>query len=87
MRDRSDTTLGKLMLAAEIGREAGLRYVYAGNLPGRVGDLENTRCPSCGELLVERTGYHIRRNVLDGAGQCPRCGVEIDQAVFSIQYN
>ena len=35
-----------LQRAAEIGREAGLRYIYAGNLPGRVGDLEHTRAPT-----------------------------------------
>ena len=49
-----------LLRAAEIGREEGLRYVYAGNLPGRVGDLENTYCPKCGELLVERRGLPHR---------------------------
>ena len=43
--------------ACEIGRAAGLRYVYAGNLPGRVGRWENTYCPACDELLVERYGY------------------------------
>ena len=43
-----------------IGRTPGLRYVYAGNLPGAVGDLEDTRCASCGETLVARYGYHIR---------------------------
>ena len=42
-------------------RAAGLRYVYAGNLPGQVGDLEDTRCASCGELLIARYGYHDPR--------------------------
>ena len=44
--------------------EEGLRYVYAGNLPGMVGDLENTPCPACHHLLVERIGYHIQRYTL-----------------------
>jgi pyruvate formate lyase activating enzyme len=39
------------MRVAEIGRKAGLGYIYAVNLPGEVGDLENTRCPDCHELL------------------------------------
>ena len=39
-----------LLAAADIGRANGLRYVYAGNLPGRVGDLEDTRCAACGEV-------------------------------------
>jgi pyruvate formate lyase activating enzyme len=63
-----------LVRAANIGRQAGLHYVYAGNLPGQVGDLENTRCPKCLRLLVERRGYHIAHNELDGAGNCPACG-------------
>ena len=42
------------------GTRAGLRYVYAGNLPGQVGDLEDTRCASCRKCFVERYGYHIR---------------------------
>ena len=51
-----------LVAAAEIGRRNGLRYVYAGNLPGRVGDLENTRCHECRALLIERDGYFVRRS-------------------------
>ena len=56
MRDPADTTPEMLMRAADIGRRAGLRYVCAGNLPGRVGDLEDTCCASCGQRLVERFG-------------------------------
>jgi len=63
--------------AAEIGQEAGLHYVYAGNLPGRVGSLENTYCPSCRALLVERSGYHILENRLNAGGLCPDCATPI----------
>ncbi len=73
MRDPDDTPVETLMRAAEIGRHAGLRHVYAGNLPGLVGDLENTRCASCGELLVERHGYWIRSYRLTVQGACPNC--------------
>jgi pyruvate formate lyase activating enzyme len=73
MRDSEGTTPHSLLQAAEIGKRQGLRYVYAGNLPGNSGDWENTRCPNCGELLVERIGYRILRCSLDGEGACPRC--------------
>jgi len=66
-----------LIRAAEIGRKAGLRYVYAGNLPGQVGDLENTRCPGCGELLVGRSGYRITDYRLTTDGRCGKCGAAI----------
>ena len=62
-----------LLAAADIGRANGLRYVYAGNLPGRVGDLEDTHCAACGELLIARYGYHIRDYRLTADGRCPSC--------------
>ena len=77
MTDPADTTPEMLMRAAAIGKAAGLRFVYAGNLPGRVGDLENTRCPDCGELLVERHGYHISKYVITPSGRCPSCDAAI----------
>ena len=77
MTDPADTTANDLRRAAEIGRSAGLRHVYAGNLPGRVGDWENTRCPACNELLIERVGYRIRRDRVSATGRCPACNEEI----------
>jgi pyruvate formate lyase activating enzyme len=77
MHDPADTTAEMLLRAADIGREHGLRFVYAGNLPGRVGDWENTRCPACRELLVERYGYLIRSYRLTSNGTCPDCGTAI----------
>ncbi len=74
MTSPGDTTSGMLLDAARIGREAGLRFVYAGNLPGGVGDLEDTRCPSCRSLLIRRLGYLIRDYRLTSAGACPDCG-------------
>ncbi|HEU5182696.1 MAG TPA: AmmeMemoRadiSam system radical SAM enzyme [Candidatus Polarisedimenticolia bacterium] len=72
MTDPDDTPVDSLLRAVDIGREAGLQFVYAGNLPGRVGDWENTRCPGCGELLIERLGYRILANRLL-SGSCPAC--------------
>jgi len=71
------TQARQLMRAAEIGVEEGLRFVYAGNAPGRVGNWENTCCPGCRELLVERAGYLIRDYKLTGGGKCPKCQTTI----------
>jgi pyruvate formate lyase activating enzyme len=77
MTDPRNTTARDLIRAATIGKEEGLRYVYAGNLPGLVGDLENTYCPTCHALLIERYGYLIRGYHLTSAGTCPHCGTTI----------
>jgi pyruvate formate lyase activating enzyme len=77
MTENANTTAAQLVRACEIGREAGLKFVYAGNLPGRVGRWENTYCPACGELLVERYGYQIRQMKLGADGLCPSCGEKI----------
>ncbi len=71
------TPVAALIRAAEIGREAGLRYVYAGNIPGAAGELENTHCPQCRRMLVERRGYRILRNELADSGRCPACQMRI----------
>jgi pyruvate formate lyase activating enzyme len=76
MNDRGPTPAQALLRAVAIGREAGLRYVYAGNLPGRVNDLENTHCPSCSALLVERRGFRVLRVTLI-EGRCPSCALVI----------
>src|SRR4051812_1415756 len=60
MDDTPNTTAAMLQQAADIGRRSGLRFVYAGNLPGAVGNLEDTRCASCGDTLIARSGYRIR---------------------------
>jgi len=76
MQDHDDTPVHTLLRACEIGKEEGLRYVYAGNLPGRVGRWENTYCPGCEELLIERYGFLVRQNRVAG-GACPRCNTPI----------
>jgi pyruvate formate lyase activating enzyme len=77
MTDPRNTTADDLVRACEVGRAAGLLYVYAGNLPGRVGPWENTWCPDCGSLLVERYGYQILQQRIPAAGTCPDCGARI----------
>ena len=73
MTDPENTTAEKLIQAAEIGYEAGLRFVYAGNLPGSVKNYENTYCPNCRKLLVERHGYRISDYAITPEGRCPDC--------------
>jgi pyruvate formate lyase activating enzyme len=77
MTDPANTTAEALIRAAEIGAEEGLHFVYAGNLPGRVGAWEHTHCSGCRELLIERSGYLIRNYRLTAEGRCPRCALRI----------
>jgi pyruvate formate lyase activating enzyme len=77
MNDPENTTPEMLVHAAEIATAEGLQYVYAGNIPGGVGDLEHTRCHECGALLIERYGYFIRQYRLTADGACPECGASI----------
>jgi pyruvate formate lyase activating enzyme len=77
MTGPANTTAADLRRAAAIGRGAGLRFIYAGNLPGRVGDLEDTACASCGETLISRYGYVVRAYNLSADGACPRCATRL----------
>lgn len=77
MVEPDNTPAQTLIRAAEIGREAGLRYVYAGNLPGTVGEYETTYCPRCNYQLIKRNGYFIEKYKITPEGQCPKCGETI----------
>ena len=72
-----NTTAEDLMRAVEIGQQAGLRYIYAGNLPGTVGSTEDTRCPQCSQTLIRRYGYLIENYRLTPDGRCPQCSCHI----------
>jgi pyruvate formate lyase activating enzyme len=72
-----DTLASDLVRAAAIGRGEGLRYVYAGNLPGEVGGLEDTRCPSCGATVIARRGYRIESRAQSDDGSCLACRTPI----------
>ena len=76
MTDPPRTPVATLLHAYDLGREAGLHYVYPGNLPGLVGDRENTLCPACNTTLIERQGFFVKRNIMED-GRCPKCDVEI----------
>ncbi len=77
MTDPPPTSVKTILRAAEIGQEAGLHYVYAGNIPGRVGEYENTLCPTCQTVLVERSGYVIHAYRITARGACPSCGTAV----------
>ena len=73
MTDVSPTPVETLNRAREIGLEAGLRYVYVGNVPGEV----NTVCHKCGQILIRRLGYRILENRVQPNGRCPNCGMPV----------
>jgi pyruvate formate lyase activating enzyme len=66
------TSAATLRRAAEVGLRAGLRFVYAGNLPGATGQFEDTRCPRCQLSLIRRHGCRTVANRLRD-GSCPQC--------------
>ncbi|OGV72480.1 MAG: AmmeMemoRadiSam system radical SAM enzyme [Lentisphaerae bacterium RIFOXYB12_FULL_65_16] len=70
------TSMERLQAGAEIGRKAGLRYIYGGNLLG-LGRHENTYCHSCGRLLIERRGFSVSRNEVEAGGVCPGCQARV----------
>ncbi len=78
--DQPPTPVATLRRAAAIGKKAGLRYVYMGNVPGKGG--EDTACWQCGKTVIERTGYRVRRVGLS-AGKCRHCGAEIHGIALS----
>jgi len=75
MMHLSPTPISTLERAYDIGRKAGLRFVYAGNVPGH--KSENTICYSCGKLNVERVGYQTTVVGLEDA-KCKFCGAELN---------
>jgi pyruvate formate lyase activating enzyme len=74
MDDREATPSPTLRRAWEVGKAAGLRYVYTGNRPGEVGGTEDTECPGCGAVLVTRRGFQVSKDRLGPGGKCPACG-------------
>ncbi|MCR4427749.1 MAG: AmmeMemoRadiSam system radical SAM enzyme [Caldiserica bacterium] len=70
------TPLSTLERGRSIGLETGLKFVYLGNVPGHPG--ENTFCPKCGTLLIERYGFWIKKNLLSSNNHCPKCGEKIN---------
>jgi pyruvate formate lyase activating enzyme len=74
MRDKVPTAMDVIERACKIGREAGLRYVYPGNVP----EESDTRCHVCNALLIRRFGFGVAENRLTPDGACPRCRTVLD---------
>jgi len=74
LQDIPDTPVETLKRAYEIGKKAGLRYIYTGNVPGI--PSEDTFCPKCNTLVIDRTAYFVSRH--DKNGKCPKCGENLD---------
>lgn len=74
LKNLPDTQIETLKLAYKIGREIGLRYVYTGNVPGL--PSEDTFCPKCNSLMIDRTGYFINR--YDKNSKCSKCGENLN---------
>ncbi len=74
MTDTPSTPMETLSAAMEIGRRAGLKYLYCGNVPAD--KYENTHCPNCGTMLIRRRGFSVAEIRLTGA-RCPDCSTEI----------
>ena len=72
--DSPPTPVKTLEKAREIGNRAGLKYVYTGNVPGETG--ENTFCPECGKLIIQRLGFDVKKNLITDS-RCPECGTQI----------
>jgi pyruvate formate lyase activating enzyme len=82
MMNISITPIPSLHRAVEIGKQAGLKYVYSGNVPGDEG--ENTYCFHCGNLLIERYGFKVVKINLSG-NKCSKCGTELEGAYNETQ--
>jgi len=76
MTDPPRTPIDTLLRAYDLGKEAGLKYVYPGNSAGGVGERESTHCPDCGTLLIRRRGFYVQDNRMRG-NACPECGLAI----------
>jgi len=73
MMDNGATPLESLRKAFYAGKQAGLRYIYVGNV---VGETAETLCPGCQNAVIRRRGFWLERNDLRDT-QCPRCGTRI----------
>jgi pyruvate formate lyase activating enzyme len=75
MTDIQPTPVSTLERAIAIGKKAGLRFIYAGNIPGH--ESENTACYSCGNTIMRREGYQVEITGLKG-GKCCYCGADLN---------
>src|SRR5690348_4601678 len=77
MIENRRTVVDDLMKVVEYGKAAGLKYMYPGNLPGQVGEWENTRCHHCNATVIRRYGFLVTENRVLADGKCPECGGQL----------
>jgi len=75
LMDLAPTPPGTIERAAALGRKAGLRHVYGGNIHNK--KLQETLCPQCAAALIRREGFLVRENLITQNGRCPHCETEI----------
>jgi pyruvate formate lyase activating enzyme len=81
LRNLPPTPVQTLERAREIAKEAGLEYVYVGNVPGNT--YNSTFCPNCGNLVIHRVGYNVRTfQINPQTSQCQHCN-HIIQGVWT----
>ncbi len=76
MQELPPTEIKYLEKAYKIARDAGMKYVYIGNVP--TADGENTYCPECGETVIQRDGFSVMSDKIKETRKCPRCKADID---------
>ena len=76
MQELPPTEIKYLEKAHKIARDAGMKYVYIGNVP--TADGENTYCPECGETVIQRDGFSVMSDKIKETRKCPRCKADID---------
>ncbi|OPY23583.1 MAG: pyruvate formate lyase-activating enzyme 1 [Methanobacterium sp. PtaU1.Bin097] len=76
MQELPPTEIKYLEKAHKIARDAGMKYVYIGNVP--TADGENTYCPECGETVIQRNGFSVMSDKIKETRKCPRCKADID---------
>lgn len=76
MQELPPTEIKYLEKAYKIARDAGMKYVYIGNVP--TADGENTYCPECGETVIKRDGFSVMSDKIKETRKCPRCKADID---------
>jgi pyruvate formate lyase activating enzyme len=77
MMEPGRTPAESLLRAYDIGKAAGLKFVYPGNIPGAFGEREHTHCPNCHAKVIDRYGFYVRENRMTTPGHCPDCQSEI----------
>ncbi len=77
MTSNANTDSRTLLRAYDIGKRAGLRFIYPGNIPGAFGDREGTHCPNCEAIVVGRVGFRVTSYDITTEGTCGKCGTTI----------